>query len=393
MAPLHSALHYRSWGWCLIPVNLGDKRPAIRWTPFQSRLPTEGELRRWFDRKDAYGVAVVFGPVSGNLGARDFDDQEGYTTWSRQNPQLARSLPTVETRRGRHVYFQADPANVAHCRRSLGKAGGTGAIACGNGELRIGQGCYSVLPPSVHPTGFVYRWERPPAGPNLPIVELEHFLPTRVDATERHRDDGENRDNGGRQTKTDAINLLGHANEIDGAILSTVPTGPGVRHRQVFELARALRAVPSLADAHALDLEPLVRRWHQLARPHITTKEFEETWIDFLKGWPRVKFPKGQEPMNAIFQTAIAADLPPAAARYDGAGPKLLVSLCRELQRGSGENPFYLSCRTAAGLLQVDHTTANRWLFMLTTDRILRVEEKGNRATRRATRYRYLPSV
>jgi hypothetical protein len=174
------------------------------------------------------------------------------------------------------------------------------------------------------------------------------------------------------------------------AIRESLPTGPGKRHRQVFEFARALRAIPWLADAPVDTLEPYVRRWHKLALPHITTKAFEETWIDFLNAWLRVKFPKGAEPMAAIFQQAKESTVPRAALRYEIDGLWLLASLCRELQRASGDKPFFLSCRTAGRLLEVDHTTAWRWLFLLAHDQIIHEVEQGDQGKRRASRYRYL---
>ena len=44
--------------------------------------------------------------------------------------------------------FTAAPGSVATLREALGNPEGTGHIDCGDGELRAGVGCYSVLPPS-----------------------------------------------------------------------------------------------------------------------------------------------------------------------------------------------------------------------------------------------------
>jgi len=41
----------------------------------------------------------------------------------------------------------------------------------------------------------------------------------------------------------------------------------------------------------------------------------------------------------------------------------------------------------------VDHTTANRWLFLTISDGILEIAEPGDRAKRKAARYRYLPTL
>ena len=155
-----AALEYWGRGWSIVPMLMAEKKPARKWKRFQSEPAPESALRAWFGSISTYGVAVVFGAVSGGLASRDFDTMTGYEAWAGRHPDLAQSLPTVVTRRGRHVYFRAAPESVIELRKLLGKPG-TGAIACENGELRAGVGCYSVLPPSVHPSGHIYRWAIP----------------------------------------------------------------------------------------------------------------------------------------------------------------------------------------------------------------------------------------
>ena len=187
--------------------------------------------------------------------------------------------------------------------------------------------------------------------------------------------------------------------EIERAIQESFPKGIGRRNFQVFDLARALKAIPRLADAPANALEPHVRRWHQIGVETgvIGTEPFEETLIDFLRAWPKVRFPKGCEPMVAILRQAKNTPLPAAAKRYEQEKLQLLVAVCRELQTASGDKPFFLACRTAARLLELhnlkgeeDHVKAWRWLFLLIQDRVLEEVEKGNQSTRHASRYRYL---
>ena len=132
------------------------------------------------------------------------------------------------------------------------------------------------------------------------------------------------------------------------------------------------------------------------ALPNIETKEFEETWIDFLKASPKIKHKIGDEPIEKIFDKAIRLEPPQIAVeKYpDNSNLKLLVSLCRELQRAAGDNPFFLTVRTAGRLLEVTPMTASRWLFLLESDGILRVVTKGGTAetVRKATRFRYIAS-
>jgi hypothetical protein len=132
------------------------------------------------------------------------------------------------------------------------------------------------------------------------------------------------------------------------------------------------------------------------AVPAIRTEPFEETWIDFLRAWPRVRFPRGAEPMTGIVERAQRAEPPACAAGFEQPQLRLLAALCRELQRAAGASPFYLSCRTAARVLglangrgEPDHVKAWRWLFLLAEVGILREVEKGQAAKRRATRWHY----
>jgi len=62
----------------------------------------------------------------------------------------------------------------------------------------------------------------------------------------------------------------------------TQPTQPGQRHRKLFDLARGLRFEGGLADAPMPELKKIVKRWYVMARPHIGTQEFTESWSDFV---------------------------------------------------------------------------------------------------------------
>ena len=95
--------------------------------------------------------------------------------------------------------------------------------------------------------------------------------------------------------------------------------------------------------------------------------------------------------MVAILEQAKRLPPPRAAAGYEQAGLRLLATVCRELRdRSVGQEPFYLACRTAGRMLDVDHSTASRWLWLLAHDGIVEEVEKGDRSRRRASRYRYL---
>jgi hypothetical protein len=163
-----------------------------------------------------------------------------------------------------------------------------------------------------------------------------------------------------------------------------------MRAHRLFDLARALKAVPHLADADFDALRPIIKRWHELARPAISTQEFEESWIDFLRAWERVRFPAGTGPLDRAFSISQSQPLPACAERFGIIGIRLLIALCRQLQLTAGDGTFFLACRSAANLLDIEHTTANRWLWLLERERILQRISTGSKASKKANEYRYL---
>ncbi len=178
------------------------------------------------------------------------------------------------------------------------------------------------------------------------------------------------------------------ADPVESAIRDTLPKVVGRMSRQVFELARALKAIPTYSDAPAEAVRQHLKRWHRLGTEAGTvTDSFTDTWIAFAMGWPKVKFPLGADAMSTIVERARAAAVPKCAERYDSPHVSFLASLCRELQAEAGNKPFYLSCATAGRLLAVDATTAWRYLWLLQHDRIIEVVEKGHQG--RATRFKY----
>ncbi len=407
MTTVADALDYLALGWSVIPIHDGTKDPAVRsWMPFQTERPDTKKVRTWFRRSGQRNIAVVLGPVSGNLICRDFDKLESYHAWAAEHRELADSLPTVTTSKGRHVYCLADFDVIDHDDAIRQRK----YVTLGDGELRL-QGCYCLLPPSIHPDRTMYRWEKP-IRLDLPVLDVRQagLLPiTRNREELRERNAIEcaspepGNQNPGPARSGPARSGSGHElsdadgshvlipSDIERAILETVPRQAGIRNRQVFELARALKAVPSLVDAPLSFLKPLVTQWHSLAKPFITTKAFEETWIDFVRGWSRVKFPKGTEPMAKLFSDALGSVDPPEvdALGYDGEQVRLLARLCRELQRSAGSQPFYLSCGTVERLFKVNRGVAHRWLMLFQIDGLLELVEKGSQQSRRASRYHY----
>ena len=72
--------------------------------------------------------------------------------------------------------------------------------------------------------------------------------------------------------------------------------------------------------------------------------------------------------MGEILNRAVGAEPPTVAMQYEQEQLRLLVSLCRELQREAGKRPFFLSIRTAAEQVGVSPSHAATWLNGLVID-------------------------
>jgi hypothetical protein len=384
-----AALSYHGLGWSIIPIPRGQKKAALKWKRFQTECPDEAQLHAWFGNGHLLNMAVVHGSVSEGLTCLDFDVATGYHSWALARPDLAQRLPTVETARGFHVY---------------GLSPGGYPTKHGDGRDFLGEGTYSLLPPSVHPDGSQYRWVIQPTAEKLIAVDPGEagFWTNSVETHEGargHRRSQELVRGGSREREKGVVegeaSTLVEDEDVQKVISETLPREFGTRHWRVFDLARSLRSMPRFKDADPRDLRPIVAQWHRRALPDIRTKEFEETWIDFLQGWVKIKHLKADGVVMEAFRRAAEGEPPPVAvARYpDNPRLQILVSLCRELQRVAGEEPFFLSTRTVGHLLSVEPKQAWRWLFLLEVDGILRVVKKGGgtgKDGRNATEFRYL---
>lgn len=139
------ALDYHDAGLAVIPLWRKSKRPLVAWSEFQTTPPDRDTVTTWARRWPGCNWAVLLGPPSSGLVALDFDDAASYARWAAAWPDVAQAAPTAATARGSHVYL-------------VGPAGQrTARMENYAGEVK-GAGGYVLLPPSIHPSGAVYRW-------------------------------------------------------------------------------------------------------------------------------------------------------------------------------------------------------------------------------------------
>jgi putative DNA primase/helicase len=144
----------------IIPIKRdGSKAPALPWKSYQSRTPTEAELRAWFEHA-GYGLAVIAGAISGSLEILDFDAADIFPPWAdlveELSPGLLYRLPVVQTpTRGRHVYYRC--ATIAGNQKLAQHPDANGRPETdietrGEGGYVLAPGC----PLACHPLGKPY---------------------------------------------------------------------------------------------------------------------------------------------------------------------------------------------------------------------------------------------
>lgn len=151
----------QSWldrGFSVIPIGFKSKRPsfrALRWTgptaswePYKDRQATRDELRMWFGPTSP---AANLGLVTGfnGLVVIDFDTLDAYGMWLHlaamaggMMAAVAQHTYRVMTARGMHVYLRTvEPVE---------------SYQVGMIDVKARWG-YVLVPPSVHPSGYLYE--------------------------------------------------------------------------------------------------------------------------------------------------------------------------------------------------------------------------------------------
>lgn len=155
------------FGISVFPVGQ-DKVPAVKWSEYQSRLPSMDELLEW--PKDNLGI--VTGEIS-RLVVVDCESKED-ARWFYDN--RGKSPTVVKTKRGYHFYFKHPGVRVPN------------AIKVDDRYDVRGSGGYVLAPPSLHSEGS-YEWHKPLIDPDsLPVFRMEWrpFANTVVDDKKYH---------------------------------------------------------------------------------------------------------------------------------------------------------------------------------------------------------------
>ncbi len=274
---LDIALDYAGRGWGVFPLwsvrdgvctcrkrsrcNMAGKHPRTH-NGLHGASTDKAVINRW--KWASANIGIATGAASGLL-VIDIDPRHGGdVTIKALIAELGKLPPAPRVRTGGggwHVLF-------LHPGRHIASRNGAAAGI----DIKADDG-YVVAPPSKHASGKRYRWEVDPDSvglPSLPESWLD-WISNPPRCYREYREDGEYLGVPMITETTEAITSKVSAENDDGPVdleqlvLAHLPAGPGRRNRQVFELARVLRAVPHLADAGGKDIDQLeqyVRIWH-----------------------------------------------------------------------------------------------------------------------------------
>ena len=432
--------YYDNYRLCVIPIYPKSRTPVVKWKQYQNKRPDRETVITWF-KEGIRNIGVIAGNVSNCLTCRDFDTRREYAKWKDSHPDLAKTLPTARTSRGYHVYFRSSATGCRAIRN--GELRGSKCICVLPNSLHKSGVRYEwIIPfngeiPEIHDyeTVFDVFAEEPGKGKveeatNNDTVEncADHEASSSGKSVEepdemKHKEEptndaAENRMDQDapsshvvveetREKKTDEDSNTGASEnskdhnvpttdlcslpEVKEAIRATVPEGTHQRNRATFNLCRWLKAIPSLRNLAGGKLRPIVEEWHKQALDVIETKAFTETWADFLNGWDQVKYPKGEGGLEIAVKRAMKAEYClPDEDRYDIQEVKLLIKIFYELQQIKREEPVWVSCRDAGGILGIDKNQAGRYMKMLAHDDPPVLETIEKNTTRKATRYRFI---
>lgn len=157
---IQAALLYARCGWPVLPIRPRAKLPLTAHGLKDASCDLE-QVEAWWRRWPDANVAIRTGarPAGAGLVVLDVDGPEGEASLDARSKDLGSWPATLEQRTGSGAGRQLLYA-LAPDQRGLQSAKRLGA-----GLDTRGEGGYVLLPPSVHPSGGVYRWAglAPPA--------------------------------------------------------------------------------------------------------------------------------------------------------------------------------------------------------------------------------------
>ena len=261
------------------------KQPLVPWKEYQTRLPTEDEVRQWFTAYPDANIAIVTGRVS-NLVVFDLDSNHAVEYAEEQGgfPDTVK----VRTGKGYHMYMKYPGFEI---KNTVNK----------NLDIDIrGEGGYVVAPPSVHGSGHSYAWEEGYSLSEIDPAECTEWM------IEYLKDI--NSDNGPEtETKKAALEKEFENIEktIDGEDKYTTMLKNGCSQGERNDSATKL--IGHLFSSNLKDSEiwEIAKTWNQKNSPPLDERELKKTFDSIRKRELQSRQSKKKEEYSAYFETLV----------------------------------------------------------------------------------------
>jgi putative DNA primase/helicase len=166
------AMRLLAQGCSVIPIQVGEKRPAINWEEYQKRIPNPTEIDNWFGNGSDYQLGLVTGCVSNGMFILDFDGEDCFDVFAefiKTFPEF-RHTEMVETGSGKlhlHASCQDMPRDLTKKVRTFK----------GNGHVELrANGHQTLIPPSKHPDGGQYKYISNSKPIEITVARLNELL-------------------------------------------------------------------------------------------------------------------------------------------------------------------------------------------------------------------------
>jgi hypothetical protein len=373
----------------LIACRFRTKKSQGGWRNFTSLdMHDPGYLDKLYS---AGNLAVILGAVSNNLISIDFDNDLALLDFQEANSDISNTLTTKGVR-GANLWFRMDGdyPSLFKIKRHDAEIG----------EFRS-EGGYTMIH-GEHPDGVEYSVVK-----RVPVVTVRYediLWPVGYDCyadgcvterTERTERTEEYR----RESWGGGGVLTGDQFDPNSILTDYVPTAPRTNHKNLFGIARRVRAIEMKCERRAEmgELLDVFDAWYNKSTPFLRSGQSKEEYLgEFLDGYERVTHPEMDDILETAMERLNSQPLPAEAENPRCETPEFrrLIGLCYHLSELSVNGVFFLSCRSAQQLLDIsNHVKAARWLRTLVGCGILRIHQEGDTTKGRATRYTYVSST
>jgi hypothetical protein len=160
----------------------------------------------------------------------------------------------------------------------------------------------------------------------------------------------------------------------------------------LVKLGCQLIQIPALQEWTVEQTEPIFDEWFRRSVPHIRTKDRRVSWREWNTIW---QWADPELVGDSIAQARLVAQdrpIPAFAMKYRSQKMRELIVLCQVLHEDFADEKgiWFLSCRSAGKVLEMDHSVAADNLRRLVRDGVLELASEHVDGSMKAQRYRYL---